>query len=103
MKGRAGASPDRAGVSWGSGETATHGRSVPAAAACRHGIAAAPLAGLALVMRCALALAQPTPVPQQPAPAPEQPVPAPQQTAPAPEQPVPAPEQPGPVPQQAAP
>ena len=71
MKGRAGASPDRAGVSGGSGETAAHGRSAPAAAACRRGMAAAPLAGLALAMHCALALAQPTPVPQQPATAPE--------------------------------
>jgi len=56
-------------------------------------MAAAPLAGLALAMHCALALAQPTPVPQQTAPVPEQaaPVPVPEPSGPVLEQPAPAP------------
>ncbi|MBV8876901.1 MAG: hypothetical protein JO158_04275, partial [Gammaproteobacteria bacterium] len=93
MKGRAAASPHRAGVARGAGAGAACLRGAPALQACRRGRSLALLAGLLLALRCALVPAQ---SPAEPAPTPA----APEQTTPGPEHTTPAPEQttPGPAP-----
>jgi outer membrane protein insertion porin family len=91
MKGRAAASPHRAGVARGAGAGAACLPGAPAVHAGGRGRSLALLAGLVVALRCALVPAQ-TPLPPAPTtPAPEQTTPAPEQTTPAPEQTAPAP------------
>src|ERR1700746_3803791 len=86
MKGRAGASPHRAGVAGGPGGVAAISRGAAAAGARRRGKTARLLAGLTLAARCALALAQTTVVPEQTTVVPEQTTAAPEQATAAPQQ-----------------
>src|SRR6516164_9747131 len=79
MKGRAAASPDRAGVTGGRGRVTAIDRGA-APAPVRRGRALVLLAGLVLAVRCALALAQTTVVPEQTTVVPEQTTTLPAQT-----------------------
>src|SRR6516164_3071690 len=79
MKGRAAASPDRAGVTGGRGRVTAIDRGA-APAPVRRGRALVLLAGLVLAVRCALALAQTTVVPEQTTVVPEQTTVVPEQT-----------------------
>src|SRR6516225_3809007 len=105
MKGRAAASPQRAGVAQGAGDPAARERGAPSVRCRSRAQALALLAGMAVALRCALVPAQTGTVPAPDTTAPAPPAAGPEQALPAPAPPSAAPEQtlPAPAPPPAGP